>query len=87
MAWSFNLLTHPQQDQNVTIVHAQSLLLNNAYPDRWRKRVARDLEARGVKLVLGEYVDEPEVKDGQISTRTKKSINADLIVRPYHSFK
>ncbi|KAH9476010.1 Ferroptosis suppressor protein 1 [Psilocybe cubensis] len=68
------------QNKNVTIVHAQPLLLNDSYPERWRRRTAKDLEARGVNLVLGEYVDEVEVVDGKVSTRSKKSIKADLVV-------
>jgi len=66
--------------KNVTIVHGPELVLNDTYPKSWRKRVAKQYLDRGVKLVLGDFVDDFEIKDGYVITRGKKSIPADLVV-------
>ncbi|KIM36348.1 hypothetical protein M413DRAFT_31768 [Hebeloma cylindrosporum] len=66
--------------KNVTIVHGQKFLLNDTYPERWRKNVASQFLKRGVKLVLDDFVDDLEIKDGHITTRGKKTIPADLVV-------
>jgi hypothetical protein len=34
-----------------------------------------------VEFVLGDFVDDLEIKDGHITTRANKSIPADLVVR------
>ncbi|KDR73138.1 hypothetical protein GALMADRAFT_125165 [Galerina marginata CBS 339.88] len=67
-------------NKNVTIVHAQSHLLNDAYPVRWRKSASKTYRDRGVNFVFDDYVDDLEIKDGHITTRAKKSIKADLVV-------
>lgn len=68
------------QDKRVTIVHGHSLPLNDTYPDRWRKAVAKKSEKRGVQLVLGDYITNLETQDGRVVTRSGKSIPADLVV-------
>jgi hypothetical protein len=65
----------------VPIVHCQELPLNNTYPKSWRKKVAKQFVDRGVQFVLGDYVDNLEIKDGCVTTRGNKSIPADLVVR------
>ncbi|KAF4610104.1 hypothetical protein D9613_010429 [Agrocybe pediades] len=57
-----------------------SLLLNDAYHASWRKRVTDSVTARGVNVVLDDYVDDVEVKDGCVTTRSGRSIPADLVV-------
>ncbi|RXW19704.1 hypothetical protein EST38_g6154 [Candolleomyces aberdarensis] len=66
--------------KNVTIVHSRNLLLNDVYPDRWRRQVNESLEKRGVRLVLGDRVDDVVPKDGKIVTRSGKEITADLVI-------
>ncbi|KAF8154819.1 hypothetical protein B0H34DRAFT_660708 [Crassisporium funariophilum] len=67
-------------DKNVTIVHGQSAPMNAVYPLRWREDISRRLHKRGVNLIVDDYVDTFEPKDGQITTRKGKSITADLVV-------
>ncbi|KJA18861.1 hypothetical protein HYPSUDRAFT_190500 [Hypholoma sublateritium FD-334 SS-4] len=67
-------------NKNVTVVHAKSQLLNDTYPDSWRTYVGKQFASRGVKLVLGDYVDDLEIREGHIKTRSSKSIKADLVV-------
>ena len=68
------------QTKNLTIVHSRDLLLNDVYPDRWRRQVNESLQKRGVRLVLGDRVDDVVPKDGKIVTRSGKEIPADLVV-------
>ena len=69
------------QDKKVVIVHGRDLLLNEQFPDKFRKSVNRKLEARGVELVLGDYVAQfPENGGGEITFRSGRSLQADLVV-------
>lgn len=63
----------------VTIVQASSQLLNATYPDKFRKRMEKDITVRGVKVVYNDFVDnfEPE---GPITTRGGKTLEGDLVV-------
>lgn len=79
--------------KKVTIVHGQDLLLNNTYPDKWRKDVEQRLRRRGVNLVMGDIVpsDALASEGGSVKTRNGKTITTDLIVptrgpRPNTSF-
>ncbi|KAJ7785799.1 FAD/NAD-P-binding domain-containing protein [Mycena metata] len=71
-------------DKEVTIVHGDTGgLLNSAYPVRFRTSLAKSLEARGVNILLGDYVDEIPLADAAItSAKTRKGsvIEADLVV-------
>ncbi|KAJ3522702.1 hypothetical protein NMY22_g11776 [Coprinellus aureogranulatus] len=67
-------------DKEITIVHSKQLLLNDTYPDRWRRQVATSLEKRGVKLVLGDRLDDLQPKEGRVTTRSGKVIEADLVL-------
>ncbi|KAF8875027.1 hypothetical protein CPB84DRAFT_1796937 [Gymnopilus junonius] len=78
-------------NKNVTIVHSNALLFNESYPDRWRNKGAQTFRDRGINFVLDDYVDDIEIKDGNVHTRSGKSIKADLIIptrgpRPNTSF-
>ncbi|KZV77413.1 FAD/NAD(P)-binding domain-containing protein [Peniophora sp. CONT] len=66
-------------DKKVTIVHAGKKLLNDTYPDKYRAKVEKDLRARKVELVLGDYVENLE-QTGPVKTRSGKEIDADLII-------
>ncbi|KAF8648461.1 hypothetical protein AX16_006264 [Volvariella volvacea WC 439] len=67
-------------NKRVTIVHGDSSLLNSAYPEKWRKEAGRRVEERGVSILLNEYVDDLNTQDGEVRTRSGKSITADLVV-------
>ena len=66
-------------NKKVTIVHSDSQLLNSAYPDKYRKRVQKDITSRGVNIIFNEYVDDFETVPA--STRSKRSLEGDLMVR------
>ena len=64
------------------IVHGRDLLLNDQFPDKFRKIVNQKLEARGIELVLGDYVATfPENGGGEVLFRSGKKLQADLVVR------
>ena len=67
------------------IVHGRNLLLNDQFPDKFRELVHKKLEARGIELVLGDYVATfPENDRGEVTFRSGKKLQADLVVRaPY----
>lgn len=72
------------RDKKVAIVHGRDLLLNEKFPDKFRKLVNQKLEARGVELILGDYVAKfPEGSGGEVAFRSGKRIQADLIVRTF----
>ncbi|KAF9456366.1 FAD/NAD(P)-binding domain-containing protein [Collybia nuda] len=70
-------------DKKITIVHGDKLLLNAAYPDKVRLAAEAGLRARGVDILLREYIDFAETKEIQgISTRSGRELkNADFIVQ------
>lgn len=72
----------------MTVVHGGKLLLNPAYPDKVRKSAAKSLEARGIEVIVDDFIDEPETKAIQgITTRSGKELkDADLVVRIRPSF-
>lgn len=64
------------------ILHGRNLLLNDRFPDKFRKLVGQKLEARGIELVLGDYVATfPENGGGEVAFRSGSKIQADLVVR------
>jgi len=64
------------------IVHGRDLLLNDQFPDKFRKLVNQKLEARGIELVLGDYVATfPENSGGEVVLRSGNKLQADLVVR------
>ncbi|KAJ7022050.1 hypothetical protein C8F04DRAFT_1139253 [Mycena alexandri] len=71
-------------DKEVTIVHGDTGgLLSSAYPARFRTSLAKSLEARGVNILLGDYIDEiPPAGETITSVKTRKGsvIEADLVV-------
>ncbi|KAG6909523.1 hypothetical protein DXG01_017080 [Tephrocybe rancida] len=70
-------------DKKVTIVHGDKFLLNPSYPDKVRKSAAASVTARGINLLLDEFINEPDTKEVQgISTASGKQLkNADLVVQ------
>jgi NADH dehydrogenase FAD-containing subunit len=66
--------------KKVTIVHSDSQLLNSAYPDKYRKRVEKDLTSRGINIVFNDYVDDFESLPA--TTRSQRTLDGDLVVGP-----
>lgn len=72
------------QDKRITIVHGDQLLLNEAYPDSFRKTVARSIRKRDVTVILNDRVDDMTISDASIvTTRSGRKLIADLVVRSY----
>ncbi|KAK6992976.1 hypothetical protein R3P38DRAFT_3078635, partial [Favolaschia claudopus] len=70
-------------DREVTIVHRERLLLNDTYSDRYRKRAADQLIARGIKIHLGDLVEDIPDHTGSAVVLTKGGLklSADLVVK------
>jgi hypothetical protein len=73
------------QEKKVTIVHGNSQLLNDTYPDKFRRAAEKSVTSRGVKLVLDDYVDQEFPVNGLVTTRRGTTLSADLVVSPYIS--
>lgn len=72
------------QDKRITIIHGDKLLLNDAYPDSFRKTVARSIRKRDVNVILDDRVDDMTISDASIvTTRSGRKLVADLVVRSY----
>ena len=72
------------QDKRITIIHGDQLLLNEAYPDSFRKTVARSIRKRDVTVILNDRVDDMTISDASIvTTRSGRKLIADLVVRSY----
>jgi apoptosis-inducing factor 2 len=57
------------------------MLLNKAYPDRFRKDVEARIRTRGVNVVLGDHIDELYAEGaGEVRTRKGVTIKTDLAV-------
>ncbi|KAJ7243177.1 FAD/NAD-P-binding domain-containing protein [Mycena haematopus] len=69
--------------KEVTIVHGQRLLFNDAYPDRFRKSAADHLTRRGVKILLGDVVEDLPAEAGPATVLTQGGLklSADLVVK------
>jgi NADH dehydrogenase FAD-containing subunit len=68
-------------EKRVTIVHGNKQLLNNAYPDKFRRRLERVIRDRDVDIVFNDYVDTiPQGTVSQVITRKGKTIQADLVL-------
>ena len=69
------------QDKKVTIIQGTDKLLNDAYPDKFRKYMEAQLRARKIDLILGEYADQfPPSGSGELVFRSGRKINAGLVV-------
>ncbi|KIY68526.1 FAD/NAD(P)-binding domain-containing protein [Cylindrobasidium torrendii FP15055 ss-10] len=64
----------------VTIVHNQRLLLNDTYPDKFRRRMEQGLHARGIVTVFEDSVGELAPGVTSITTQKGKTLSADLVV-------
>ncbi|KAI9465731.1 FAD/NAD-P-binding domain-containing protein [Lactarius psammicola] len=69
--------------KKVTIVHSDSQLLNSAYPNKYRKRVEKDITSRGVNIVFNDYVDNFDAIPA--TTRSQRQVEGDLVVPTFGS--
>ncbi|KAK0481558.1 hypothetical protein IW261DRAFT_1471290 [Armillaria novae-zelandiae] len=68
-------------NKKVTIIHGGSQLLNDTYPDRFRKKMEYGMISRGVEIVYNDYLDEfPTSGPDSVTTRNGQTIKADLFV-------
>ncbi|KAF8965465.1 FAD/NAD-P-binding domain-containing protein [Flammula alnicola] len=68
-------------DKRVTIVHGHDLLLNDAYPNHFRKDVAKGVRKRDVDVVLNDWIDDLNISEaGVVQTRNGRKLVADLVV-------
>ena len=73
----------PAQKKKVTLVHRDKLLLNPAYPDKYRKDIERRTRARGIDIILGDEVEDLTESVSGVTTKHGRSIpDADLLVSP-----
>ncbi|KAI0365682.1 FAD/NAD(P)-binding domain-containing protein [Pilatotrama ljubarskyi] len=71
-------------DKKVTLVHSDKQLLNDAYPEKFRRDLERRVRARGIKVLLGDRAD--TLPDGVTGLTTKSGTHipdADLVVQAY----
>lgn len=69
------------QEKKITIIQGDTMLLNSAYPNKFRKYMESQLRARNIDLLLGDYVDKvPENGSGKLEFRSGRSIQASLVV-------
>ncbi|KAI0354849.1 FAD/NAD-P-binding domain-containing protein [Trametes cingulata] len=73
-------------EKKVTLVHSDKMLLNDAYPERFRRDLERRARARGIEVLLGDRVD--ALPEGTVGISTKNGTHipdADLVVQAYGS--
>lgn len=84
MVEAFKKRGHTERgDMDVTVVEMADHILPSLLDKNMAKIVERELEANGVKIILGESVEEILGRDGQIKgirTSAKRDIDSDLIV-------
>jgi NADH dehydrogenase FAD-containing subunit len=69
------------QNMKVTIVQGDKLLLNKAYPDKFRLALANGLKARDVEIIYNDFIDNvPAEGVVGVTTRNGKTLDADLVV-------
>ncbi|KAJ7293142.1 FAD/NAD(P)-binding domain-containing protein [Mycena rebaudengoi] len=68
-------------EKEVTIVHGDNELLNPTYKASFRKALEKGLRARGVKIILNDFIDEfPAAGPAVVKTRNGHHIDADLVL-------
>ncbi|KAL7409776.1 hypothetical protein BDY24DRAFT_428020, partial [Mrakia frigida] len=68
--------------KSVTIIQSSNRLLSDAYPLKLSKKLQKDLESRGVRVVLGQRVEKDVANAGKGNVILKDGtiIDADLVV-------
>ncbi|CDO72240.1 hypothetical protein BN946_scf184970.g92 [Trametes cinnabarina] len=74
------------QKKKVTLVHSENLLLNDTYPDKFRKDIEQRVRRKGISLILGDKLDiPPEGTVGVTTEKGKELPDADLVVPAFGS--
>ncbi|KAI0354848.1 FAD/NAD-P-binding domain-containing protein [Trametes cingulata] len=77
---------HAFPKKKVTVVHSENLLLNDTYPDKFRKDIERRARLRGIDFILGDKLDVPPEGTIGVTTHNGKQIpDADLVVQAFGS--
>ncbi|KAI0365681.1 FAD/NAD-P-binding domain-containing protein [Pilatotrama ljubarskyi] len=77
---------HTWPEKKVTVVHSENLLLNDTYPDKFRKDIERRARLRGIDFILGDKLDVPPEGTVGVTTHNGKQISdADLVVQAFGS--
>lgn len=74
--------------KKITIIHGGKLLLNGAYPDKFRKNIERRVRERGIDVITSDYVDSiPEHDTARdLTTRNGKVVKeVDLFLPAFGS--
>ncbi|KAI3604034.1 apoptosis-inducing factor [Moniliophthora roreri] len=71
--------------KQVTIIQRDRLLLNSTYPDKFRVAMQKQVEGRGIRVILDDSIGAVEagVSKGAITTHKGKTLQPDLIVRTW----
>ncbi|KAI0037228.1 FAD/NAD-P-binding domain-containing protein [Vararia minispora EC-137] len=67
-------------DAKVTLIHRDRLLLNDFFPEKFRKAIEKDARAGGVDVVLNDSLEDLELKGTSVTLESGKKIDADLII-------
>ncbi|KAF9051853.1 hypothetical protein BJ165DRAFT_1451704 [Panaeolus papilionaceus] len=67
--------------KHVTIVHGSDSVLNASYPPKFRNAATQRIKARGVDVILNDYLDSWNESDGKVTTRKGQVIVSDLVVQ------
>ncbi|KAK1228414.1 hypothetical protein PQX77_008551 [Marasmius sp. AFHP31] len=74
-------------DKEITIIHRDKLLLNDAYPTKIRKGIQKQLEARNINVVLENSVPEDLAAGAAngvpVPTKNGQTFRPDLIIRTW----
>ncbi|KAI0775568.1 FAD/NAD-P-binding domain-containing protein [Trametes elegans] len=72
--------------KKVTIVHSEPQLINDTYPEKFRKDIERRARLRGIDFILGDKLDIPPEGTVGVTTQKGKQIpDADLVVPAFGS--
>ncbi|KAI8986166.1 FAD/NAD-P-binding domain-containing protein [Trametes punicea] len=72
--------------KKVTIVHSDNLLVNDTYPEKFRRDIEHRARLRGIDFILGDRLDIPPEGTVGVTTYNGKRIpDADLVVQAFGS--
>ncbi|KAG2003442.1 hypothetical protein CC2G_004044 [Coprinopsis cinerea AmutBmut pab1-1] len=66
--------------KKVTIVQGDRLVLNDVYPDRFRKGLLNRLRKRGVEVILNDAIRGNPPVDASVKTREGRELACDLLI-------
>lgn len=76
-----SLISFTLQNKNITIVHSQTLVLNQTYPVKFREMVGSQFKARNIDFILNDVAESfPDSDSGEVGLKSGHKVQADLIV-------